>query len=154
MSHKPLLLAPYRLPLPHSLECISHCDAYCTCTIAQEENCGEGAKAYDGQSWDTYLATTINPSSNMFTVSFSFKTSADNEILIQCGQSGKYKSDHIVFEILGGQLHFDFAPGGGSCQINMHTPFKVNDGKWHTVTARRMSATTGSLRVDGVDTCE
>jgi hypothetical protein len=143
------------LTATHSLDgCIS--DVYWEMDYDMpQQHCGEGAKSYNGQSYDSYPNTMFNPSANMFTISFSFKTTNDNGIIFVCGQDdvdGGYTSDHIVFEILQGQLHFDFAPGSDQCNINMHTTQRVDDGAWHTVTATRLTATTGTLRVDGVDT--
>ena len=119
-----------------------------------QQHCGEGAKSYNGQSFDSYPSTTFNPSANMFKISFSFKTTSADGIIFVCGQddvAGGYTSDHIVFELLQGQLHFDFAPGAAQCNINMHSTARLDDGAWHTVTATRLTATTGSLRVDAVD---
>lgn len=120
-----------------------------------QQHCGEGAKGYNGQSYDSYPNSIWNPDANMFTISFSFKTTSADGIIFVAGQDdigGNYVSDHIVFELLQGQLHFDFAPGAGVCNINMHSTARLDDGAWHTVTASRLTFTTGSLRVDAVDT--
>ena len=119
-----------------------------------KQHCGAGARTYNGQSYDT-VSPGINPSSNMFTISFSFKTTNSEGVIFVCGQddvAGGYTSDHIVFELLQGKLHFDFAPGADVCNINMNSAARLDDGKWHTVSATRIDATTGSLRVDGADT--
>ena len=119
-----------------------------------KQHCGAGARTYNGQSYDSYPNTRFNPSSNMFTISFSFKTVVGDGVIFVCGQddvSGGYTSDHVVFELLQGRLHYDFAPGAGVCNVNMHSNTRLDDGKWHHVSARRLDATSGSLRVDGVD---
>ena len=79
-----------------------------------KQHCGAGARTYNGQSYDSYPNTRFNPSSNMFTISFSFKTVVGDGVIFVCGQddvSGGYTSDHVVFELLQGRLHYDFAPG-------------------------------------------
>jgi len=72
----------------------------------------------------------------------------------QPGDAPGLSRDHVALEILQGALHFDFSTGGLNCNINLHTAARVDDGKWHTVTAQRLPqnrGNAGSLRVDGVD---
>ena len=125
-----------------------------------EHHCGSGAKTYDGQTFDEYAATGLDVGGNLFTFSFSFKTrNSDGLIFIggmppQPGDAPGLSRDHIAIEILQGQVHFDFSTGGVNCNINLHSTARVDDGKWHHVTARRLPdnrGNAGSLRVDGVD---
>jgi hypothetical protein len=57
----------------------------------------------------------------------------------------------VIVEVVGGQLHFAFSPGGPNCNVRTVSPGVINDGKWHTVTATRSGPSQGTLRVDAVD---
>ena len=129
-----------------------------------EHHCGQGAKTYDGQTFDTYDANHpgLDLGGNTFSFSFSFKTvNADGLIFVaglppnlaQTTGRDDYQ-DHVVLEVLQGHLHFDFSTGGLDCNVNVVSAARVDDGHWHTVTARRLednAGNAGSLRVDGVD---
>lgn len=90
-----------------------------------EQHCGDGAKTYNGQSFDSYVVNMdgndynqINPLSADFSMSFSFKTTADNALIFFAGQD---VSDHILIEVVAGLLHFRMSTGGLACQLDVHS---------------------------------
>ncbi|ELU12611.1 hypothetical protein CAPTEDRAFT_90339, partial [Capitella teleta] len=76
-------------------------------------------------------------------------TTADAGVLFWHGQgseeSGKGK-DYLALVINDGRVTFTYELGSGPANIT--TPVKVNDGRSHTIVARR-SGKYGSLEVDG-----
>ena len=63
-------------------------------------------------------------------------------MILAVGQHGSWDVDHIVIEIVDGFIWFDFAPGGNggpldNANINMNSPTRVNDNRWHTFLGER-----------------
>ena len=67
------------------------------------------------------------------------------------GRKWRFSARAVIVEVVGGQLHFAFSPGGPNCNVRTVSPGVINDGKWHTVTATRSGPSQGTLRVDAVD---
>ena len=117
--------------------CNSLADGDCPCGGAPSGNPGV---IYDGTGYDQFPA--INPSSRMFEIRTEFKTVQAEGMILAVGQHGSWDVDHIVIEIVDGFIWFDFAPGGNggpldNANINMNSPTRVNDNRWHTFLGER-----------------
>ena len=54
----------------------------------------------------------------MFEISFEWKTLQAEGLIMAVGQHGQYDVDHIVIEIVGGFMWFDFAPSGNNGEMD------------------------------------
>jgi hypothetical protein len=104
------------------------------------------------------------PNGHTFAVSFSFKTTASDAIILVSSHSTV--DDHIVVEVVGGKLRFNFGAGsdclsGGQgasrnvvCDdgsaVTVEAAAAVNDNQWHIVRAARTGRQTSTLTVDGI----
>ncbi|XP_052778102.1 laminin subunit alpha-like [Mya arenaria] len=79
-------------------------------------------------------------------ITLDFKTSAENGVLLYFADTKHI--DFISITLQNGMLRFAFDCGSGSGEIISEG--KVNDGKWHSVTAAR-NFKEGALQVDGIE---
>jgi hypothetical protein len=102
---------------------------------------------------------------DVFSFSFSFKTQADGALVVSHGNGAtganlQEMTDHIIIEIVGGNVHFEMDAGtdasGGidptqpSSTVSITSPITVTDNQWHHVTATRTGPEAISLSVDDV----
>ena len=104
---------------------------------------------------------------DVFSFSLSFKTQADGALVVSHGNGAtgadlQQMTDHIVIEIVGGNVHFDVDAGtdsGGAfgntqatqaSTVSITSSITVTDNQWHHVTATRTGPEAISLSVDDV----
>ncbi|WKY13604.1 hypothetical protein Q1695_004441 [Nippostrongylus brasiliensis] len=84
-------------------------------------------------------------------LSFHFRTTAKDGLLLYHGNAGKDITDYVAFELIDGHLHMIINLGSGPVRLQT-TAQQVSDGEsWHSLHLERVGR-TGSVIVDSMKT--
>lgn len=75
---------------------------------------------------------------------FKFRTTKPSGVIL----FNKGRDDYIAVELHNGKLRYAFDTGGNPETIDVATPAKLNDNKWHDVWIQRISGNQHEVRVD------
>lgn len=129
-----------------------------TCMDVSDTKPLSGAMSLQGSSWVKYN-NGLNPRGELFTVSYSFKTSVQTGVMVLVGMDrghAHWDADHLVIQLIAGNVVAHMSPGGKKSAIKITntpvTPTNYADNKWHTVSFSRTGRQAASLHVDATTT--